>query len=384
MVDYGLSKEDREFTLNKIKYQQQYLNENFYDTGFEKIPYALFFQNAWHNSQRYIAELNHRIYSLNQYADERGLKPVFAVLTLPSEYHRKKTIQLKNGKTKLVKNPKFIDDEFHTVKAGSQKLSYVVRSIFNSLHFRKIDNSNRCYVATREPHKDGTCHLNLLVFIPADCVDNCVKAIKERFIDTHSRVEIVINNPVGYIMKYIFKTLDDLRNNDGDLSKLSNITLWYIFYKIPRVTTSKTFVSLEVYRILKGQYDLKTLTYMYKNGRIQVLLDHNNKPVQIFDDFGEVYQKIRINKISYEYKNKPSIRLKSKFEPNLNAKKPPFMMTDLELFEHFHNLDIDMVNLHYYGNCSNELAKRHFDGFAYTPLSCFNTDFNVEEFENVF
>jgi hypothetical protein len=330
MIDYGLTEFDREFTLNKLKYQQQYLSETFYDTGFSKIPYALFFQNAWHNSKRYIAELNHRIYSLNKYADERGLKPIFAVLTLPSEYHRKKTIRLKNAKKKLIKNRKFIDDELHTVNAGSKKLSEVVRSIFNSLYFRKIPKEDRCYVTTREPHKDGTCHLNLLVFVPSCCVDNCVKAIKERFIDNHSRVETVINNPTAYIMKYIFKTLDDLRNNDGDLSKLSNITLWYILHKIPRVTTSRTFISLDVYRVLKGQYDLKTLTYMCNKGRLQILIDNNNKVVQVFDDFGEIYQKTKVNKVSYRQRDKICIRPKQKFIFNENGKKPPFMMTDLE------------------------------------------------------
>ncbi|MDR2100743.1 MAG: replication endonuclease [Campylobacteraceae bacterium] len=383
MIDYGLSEMDRNFVINKLKYQQNYLNENFYDTGFEKIPYALFFRNAWHNSQRYIAELNHRIYSLNQYADERCLKPIFAVLTLPSEYHCKKTIRLKNGKTKLVKNPKFIDDEFHSVKAGSQQLSAVIRSIFNQRIFRSIALLNKCYVTTREPHKDGTCHLNLLVFVPSDKVEKCVNAIKNCFIDKHSRVETAINNPTAYVMKYIFKTLDDLRNHDGDLSKLSNLTLWYIKHKIPRVTTSKTFISLDVYRILKGQYDIKTLTYMYKSGRIQILLDHNNKIVQIFDDFGEIYQHIRINKVSYECKNKPSIGFKSKFESNPNGNKPPYKMTDLELFEHFYGLDIDAVNLHYYAACNNELARRNFN-VEKVPMNYFNTDFNVEGFEDEF
>ncbi|MDR0579224.1 MAG: replication endonuclease [Campylobacteraceae bacterium] len=380
MIDYGLTKFDREFTLNKLKYQQQYLSENFYDTGFEKIPYALFFQNAWHNSQRYIAELNHRIYSFNQYADERSLKPIFAVLTLPSEYHPKKTIRLKNGKTKLVKNRKFIDDEFHAVKAGSQRLSTVVRSIFNQRIFRSIERADRCYIATREPHKDGTCHLNLLVFVPSDKIDKCVSAIQNCFIDNHSRVETVINNPTAYVMKYIFKTLDDLRGNNGDLDKLSNLTLWYIKHKIPRVTTSQTFISLDVYRVLKGQYDLKTLTYMCNRGRLQILLDNNNKVVQIFDDFGEIYQKTRVNKMSCRQRDKISIRPKQKFIFNKNGKKPPYMMTDLELFEHYHRLDVEEVNLHYLGNCHNELAKRHFNGFIVTPIGRFNTDFNVEDF----
>lgn len=384
MIDYGLSEFDREFTLNKLKYQQNFLNENFYDTGSKKIPYALFFQNAWHNSQRYIAELNHRVYSLNQYADDRSLKPIFAVLTLPSEYHFEKTIRLKNGKTKLVKNRKFMDDEFHTVNAGSKKLSEVVRSIFNQRIFRSIDRIDRCYITTREPHKDGTCHLNLLVFVPSDKVEKCACVIRSCFIDSHSRVETAINNPTAYIMKYIFKTLDDLRNNDGDLDKLSNLTLWYILHRIPRVTTSRTFVSLDVYRILKGQYDIKTLTCMYQRGRIQILLDSNNKVFQIFDDFGEIYQKLRINKVSYECKNKPIIHTKTKFELNPNGKKPPYKMTDLELWEHFHNLDIDTVNLHYYANCNNELAKRNFYEFEKVPMNYFNTDFNIEEFENEF
>jgi hypothetical protein len=381
MVDYGLSQADREFTLNKLRHQQQYLNEHCYDTGFEKIPYALFFQNAWHNSNRYIAELNHRVYSLNKYAEERSLKPIFAVITLPSEYHRKKTIRLKNGKTKLVKNSKFIDDELHSVNAGSSRLSSVIRSIFNQRVFRGIDNVDRCYVTTREPHKDGTCHLNLLVFVPDNMIDKCVKALKGCFIDKHSRVETAINNPTGYIMKYIFKTLDDLRGNDGNLEKLSNITLWYILHKIPRVTTSRTFISLDVYRCLKGQYDLKTLTSLCSAGRIQVLLDGNNKVMQIFDDFGEIYQRTRIEKGTYCQRDKPVIRSAVKFEKiNPDGVKYPYEMSDLNLWEHFHALDIDTVNLHYYANCNNELARRNFNDFNEVPMSYFNADFDIDEF----
>jgi len=74
---YGLTKEDRKTVLAKLQKQQDYLYENFIDTGVAKIPYADFFQNAWHNSNRYIAELNHRVWSLNEYANDKGLKCIF-------------------------------------------------------------------------------------------------------------------------------------------------------------------------------------------------------------------------------------------------------------------------------------------------------------------
>jgi hypothetical protein len=84
--------------LAKLQKQQDYLYENFIDTGVAKIPYADFFQNAWHNSNRYIAELNHRVWSLNEYANDKGLKCIFAVLSLPPEYHFKRQITLKMTK----------------------------------------------------------------------------------------------------------------------------------------------------------------------------------------------------------------------------------------------------------------------------------------------
>ena len=385
--DYGINKEFREFTINKLKYQQKYLYENYVDMGNNiLIPYADFFKNSWHNSHRYIAEINHRVFSLNEYAKEKDLYPIFAVVTLPTEYHRLKSIKLKNGKTKLVNNKKYIDNEEHSVRAGNRKLQEVIRNIFNQRIFRSIDKSDKCYITTREPHKDGTPHLNLLIFVPKDKIENCVEVIKECFIDKHSRVEVAIKNPTAYIMKYIFKTLDDLRNNNNNLENLSNLTLWYITHKIPRMTMSKTFISLDIYRALGGRYDIKTLTYMYKNKMLQVLLDHNNKVVTIYDDVAQIYNKKRhFNVKPYLVKDKPIIR--KEYEYFDNTKKPiRFVnhMRDLELYDYFKSLEIDTTNLNHYALTNNELAKRGFQGFNRVSLNYFNNDFEVEEYENPF
>lgn len=399
--NYGLNSFERDMTIKKLKHQQKYLFENGISANGVQIPYANFFKNAWHNSNRYIAELNHRIYSLNEYANEKGLSPIFAVITLPSEYHRLKTIKLKNGKLKLVNNPKYINDEDHSIKAGNKLLSNVIYKINYKRAFRNIPRDNRCYITTREPHLDGTPHLNLLYFVPKEKVKDCVKAIKDNFLDTHSRVETAINNPTAYIMKYIFKTLDDLRGNNDNLDNLSNLTLWYIHHKIPRVTMSRTFVSLDIYRALGGRYDIKTLTYMYKNKLLQVFIDSSNKVIEIFDDYGQIYNKKRYYKITpYLQKDKPILRsqTKSKFVPVVDNHGKTIcylhnqqivyptryvnQMRDLELYDYFNSLDIDTCNLHHYALTNNELAKRDFRGFDEVDLNYFNTDFDPSDFED--
>lgn len=209
---YGITKQDRRFLKIKLKFQRDYLDNNYLSIDNVSLPYSTFYFSSWHNPARYIAELNNRVTSLNKYANNRGLKCIFAVLTLPSEYHRKKSIKTDSG-IKLVKNNNFIDDENHTIKAGSDKLQGVVRSILNSTVFREIPKNDRCYITTKEPHKDGTCHLNFICFVPEVFINRCVKSIKRRFLDSHSSIYTNIQSPTAYIMKYIFKTLDDLRGN---------------------------------------------------------------------------------------------------------------------------------------------------------------------------
>lgn len=395
---YGLTKEDRKAVLAKLKKQQDYLYDNFIDTGVSKIPYADFFQNAWHNSNRYIAELNHRVWSLNEYANDKGLKCIFAVLSLPPEYHSKRQIKLKNGKTRLVRNDSYINDDAHSVVAGSKILGNAVRSILNSKVFRAIPKDDRCYVTTREAHKDGTCHLNFMCFVPADYVDNCVKAIEHRFVDEKSYCRVAIDNPTAYIMKYIFKTLDDLRKSKGDLNDLSDLTLWYIHHKIPRVTMSRTFISLDVYRCLKGQYNLHKMTTMYNNGRLEVLLDNDGKILQISNDYGDLYMRRRsfIRK-DFLHQEKPCLKVHQKnlsveiYDVLGNLLNPPIVpvpdLKSYELLSYYYKLNPEKCNLQHFGLVQNECIKRGLINGQIQLLNDFSTDLvetNINPYLNQF
>ena len=378
---YGITETDKIFLKTKLENQKKFLDSNFFMVNGEYVPYSNFYFSSWHNSNRYIAELNNRVASLNDYALSQGLCPIFAVFTLPSEYHKQKLITLKSGKKKLVYNKKFIDDEDHSVSAGASKLQALVRSIMNSLHFRSLSQNQRCYITTKEPHLDGTCHLNLLVFVPKDNLDKCVSAIKDRFLDAHSRVETDIKNATSYVMKYIFKTLDDLRQNP-ELDNLTDISYWYLKHKIRRFTMSQTFVSLEIYRKLNGSIDLISLTKNYNKGLVTVVVDPDTrKPLKIFDEFGDLWQKTRIIKDSntikrYEdasddiktfgntLKQRQILKICDELFKTEKRVKPVSKMRDYELVNYYQSLGGD-VNTQHLAYVENLMLDRELDNFTH-------------------
>lgn len=77
---YGISKFDREFLKLKLKNQRNFLENNYINLGTESLPYSKFYFSSWHNPQRYIAELNNRVSSLNEYAVKNNLKPILLFL----------------------------------------------------------------------------------------------------------------------------------------------------------------------------------------------------------------------------------------------------------------------------------------------------------------
>ena len=160
---YGITKQDRIYLSDRLKGQKKYLDEHFisFDDG-ASVPLSSFYFSSWHNPARYIAELNNRVSSLEMYAKERGLEPIFCVFTLPSSYHRKRVINLKNGGFRLVRNDNFVDDDAHSVSVGADKLQKIIRGLMNSVVMREISAEDRCYITTKEPHKDI---LYLIIFV---------------------------------------------------------------------------------------------------------------------------------------------------------------------------------------------------------------------------
>ena len=336
MENYGLTKYQINRAYDKLKFNKEYMASNGVHIDNKLVPFSEFVQNSYTNADRYIAELQHRAWSVYEYAKDKSLVNIFFTLTLPSIWHPMKQKSKKNktmifnkkfGGRKYIKiltkqknkytfinahvvqKIPFVEPRFDTSKTvekytprnASKELSKMLLKLFNERSYRNIDKDDRCYFRVTEPHKDGTPHLHISLFVPADSVDSIVKSLKRLYPAPLGKIETEVNSPVSYLMKYVLKTLDDLRD---DTDKITNLTLWYLYHGISRFYTSRTFVSLEVYRKLNGMYTLRELTSNYHTQDIRIYTDTTTKKIVLIEnEFGTIYVPKPVNwseKIDFE------------------------------------------------------------------------------------
>ena len=208
MKTYGLTKYQITKAKDKLEFNQSYMRNNGVQLDNKMIPFADFVTNSYTNADRYIAELQHRAWSIYDYAKARNLQNVFFTLTLPSKWHKLKTIN-----NKLVTNKKFagrkymfIINKFKIINAhiigqkfnglefepvldfsqtidkytphnASIQLSKMLKKFFDDRSYKNIDKHDRCYFRVTEPHKNGTPHIHMSLFVPSDSKASIVKAL---------------------------------------------------------------------------------------------------------------------------------------------------------------------------------------------------------------
>ncbi len=378
---HDMTIEKRVFTKNKIKGAKFFMDNNHANIGGKSIPYSVFVKNAYTNADRYIAEIQNRAWSLYGYATNNNLVNVFLTLTLPTEYHKTKTIYNNGKKVKTIKNKRFIDDETHNPKNGSIELSKMLSKIWQDRAWKNIPSDKRVYFRVTEPHKNGTPHIHVSIFIPKENVDSVVSMIERKFPSPQSKIVKEIHNPVAYLMKYVLKTLDDLRGNEDNLTDL---TLWYVYHGINRFYTSRTLISLNVFRVLGGRYTLLELTQMEKDKTLTIYIDPNTqKIVNVYDDSMEIYNRKPIG-VEYESmltNTKRTLKKIIKKEhiytvPDVDNIVVPAYLKDYELYKYYFDLDIEDedTSLLHYGVTQNEMVRRGL--LADMPINSLN-DFNM-------
>jgi hypothetical protein len=479
---FGLTKEDKNNVLKKIEKQKDFLYSHYIEVGGEKVQLASFFKNTFINADRYIAELQHRVWSLVEYAQNRDLVNVFLTLTLPSEYHPTRT--LRNGK--IVKNPKYahqdkilydietkekalsynqlifkyyktlgctkwtgkineisLDPKDYIPAKGSKKLTEMFETIRKDRSWQDLDKDDRIYFRVTEPHKSGTPHLHISLWIPKDNVARFVQAVHRFFPapqadiattyipdgyqlfdkvykrdgswmqgyklneEDHHYIKLQIDDSISYLMKYIYKTLDDLRGERG----ITEITMWYIHHGICRFYTSRTLISLNVYRPLGGRFNLLELTQHYQDDTVTVWLDPETKQPKIIQyedyiiwnkkDFElKQYDKhdkkdhnatFKIRTVDVEIDGEEFFmfrgghKLHQKNNHDLDNDEvsdtniPVAKMKMMQLWNYYHSLDIDdpTLNLKHYGFVQNTMIERGYIQGEIMNLNDFNTDMEV-------
>jgi len=384
---YGFDQHKRKIAKDKIRNMKFFLDNNFIKFGDTEVPYSNFFKNAFINPNRYIAEIQNRVWSIFNYATSHNLVNVFCTLTLPSEFHRLKT--LKSGK--IVRNKNFI--ALNTPKVSSKFLSKMVKKILDSNFYKDIPKEYRCYFRITEPHKDGTPHLHISFFIPEDKVDGFVKLFTRHFPEPLGKIETKVDNPVSYLMKYVLKTLDDLRYGEDNISDL---TLWYVYWGICRIYTSRTLISLDVYRVLGGRYSINELSVMYKEKCLSVYVNPDtNKVIQIFDEFGRIWVKKMPFGLDFAMRKDAKPCLKKHIKPIkiqifskdgrlINpVQKPIAHRKNYDLMQYYNSLNPDLCNLQHFNLVRNECIKRGLIEGEILPINIFDSAVNpyLEQFK---
>jgi hypothetical protein len=240
-----------------------------------------------HNPKRYYGEIQNRINTLEQEATNAKLVPVFLTLTLPSEFHRMKTTR--SGK--LDKNPKYNGME---PKEAVKVLTKMWSKLRHDRSLKELSKMQRMYYRVNEPHKDGTPHTHILLFIPQERVIRVEKAFKRLFNPKTNKFEKEIRSATSYIMKYINKTLPMSKKELTQKDEYLNA--WYIKHRINRFCSSRSTAPMYLYRMLSHRFTLYGLTQVRKSGSLKVLarLD-DDKIMEIWD--GEELLYIRAENI---------------------------------------------------------------------------------------
>ncbi len=275
---YGLTADDLEIAKTKIKKQSDFLDFSYVknnSTG-QKFSLKDCIVSSNHNPHRYYGEIQNRINTLEQEATNANLTPVFLTLTLPSEFHKMKT----TGKGKLIKNPKYNGTE---PKEAVKVLTKMWGRLGHDRSLKELTKMQRMYYRVNEPHKDGTPHTHILLFIPKEHIDRVEKAFNHLFNPRANKFEKNIRSATSYIMKYINKTLPMSKKK---LTKKDEyLNAWYIKHRVNRFCASRSTAPMYLYRMLNHRFTLYALTQVKKGNSLKILATMDtDKIMEIWDD----------------------------------------------------------------------------------------------------
>lgn len=404
-LKYNLCASDLETVDNKLAKQKKFLQEfviDIFDEPFNLLDSSM---SANVNPKKYFAEVNNRVNSLFKYSDMLNLYPVFLTVTCPPRFHS---------------NSNSYDGS--SVKESVKYLSTRWASFLRLKIFKNIKNAvnhNMIYIRVLEPHKDGTPHCHVLMFIPKNFILPVKKVFKRHFSSDGATRNA--NNEafkytwsghaggaIAYILKYINKTFKHALED-----KMTLEAYYYAFHSIRRFTTSQTLLPLYVHRRIKHNEKFRDFiwsTLKYKDGTIYHIFD---KKVFLYrymteddglqedviysrsPDLDQLFpKKITHTPVVIKSSRKsqpPSIFINdrlSEYVFNHNrfyvAKKPFEEYSNFAILEYYNNLDVDHCDINHLIHIRNICVSRELvnsDPILKDQLFGFNDYKNLITFE---
>lgn len=457
---YGLTKLDLKAIQKKHELQRNFLSNSTFETSTGQIKSLLDVSFSANHSPRYYTELLNKINTLNDLMNSdinTNYKPVFITITLDGFYRG-----FLNGHFNKYDEKKYFKQIPNNERFGflrdkiKNKQKFSIKDLYNVLNFqfdlfrksqvfKDIKNNKHKihYIRVSEPHKkDGVPHLHIMMYVPIQYVDKLkqfyikyfpapqnLKPLNPSLNDGQLKgFQFDIKSAPAYILKYIFKSFLDVKNQN----EIDYLQAWYIKNRILRVVTSHSIIPAWVYRkLIPLEKDWYYLTDILKNSvSKKEYLENKKFSLQDFsfcewskeDDYikfeddtnrileynkgiYKIYYKTRLLKsFGTEKKEKlkdinATFKLKYKKkikEPKIYIDNKPFKMinnnlvpaylfkpiryrTNYDLYNTFRkleNMDIDNINLQYYALINNELIKRNVISGSIISPNIYNGNLN--------
>lgn len=439
---YGLKEKDLIQIQKRHEVQRDYLENHNFLTSSGQVKTLLDVSFSANHSSRYYTEIINKINTINEIIDSSLVEyqPIFITVTLDgyfrdfltnkfSRYNEKEhSNDIPNNERFGFLQDKIKNKEKFTIKDLYNVLNFQLNRFQKSNIFKKIKKSghNIHYIRVCEPHKkDGVPHLHLMLYIPKIYLEE-IKHFYIKYFPAPQNIKPLnkdiddgqlkgfqwdIKSAPAYILKYIFKSFLDVKNQ----TELDYLQAWYIKNRILRVVTSHSLVPAWVYRkIIPLEQDWHYLTDIRNNFISEWskdddyirLEDESNRVLEYEKGLYKLFYKDRLIKQFGTKKEditpveiKATIKLKYKKrikEPKLiidgvqyiikNGNLKPFTplipvnkQSFLTLYTDFikmNNTDIENINLHHYGLVKNELIKRGCISGEITSLNEYNSNFN--------
>ena len=351
-------------------------------------------------SRKYYAEVANRVNTFGSFAIDYAQRPVFLTITLNGCFRG----ALAGDYSKFRdKDMKFLPTEVkYKVRQGSALTIGDLCAILNyqwhllimryNRHFKGV---TRSYIRCFEPHKkDGVPHIHALLFVPGHTIDFLRRIYKDIFyapqnlrVNAISREQIAngetngfqtsINNPAGYVMKYIQKTFINFNQTE----ELDDLAAWYVKHKVRRFLTSRSNVPLWVYRKINFIVTMQDFYHLnnFKN-------DHDSYRMLLWVISRHYACDRLIN--SYDRKKPPQKSTSQSIKPELDVwvdawyvregekikreamkkrgefKKPPLWMKNYELYNYYSKLDKKNCNIQHLAYVENIMLDRGLNSFT--------------------
>ena len=264
---YGIDKLDLLQCQDKLNEQKEYLLSQGYVNSLGECKTLLDCSMSANFSKKYYAEISNRVNTLSSFSLLFQQVPVFLTITLNGcfrnamhgDYSKFKPIDYKYLPDEVKYKAK--NNACLTIPDLVAILNYQWHS-FIKRYNSKFKGVERSYIRCFEPHKkDGVPHIHALFYVPSHTLEYMKKIYTDLFnapqnLKTNAITpeqerngemngfQTSINNPSGYVMKYIQKTFINLNETE----ELDELSAWYVKHKVRRFLSSRSKVPLWVYR----------------------------------------------------------------------------------------------------------------------------------------